>query len=126
VSFDYGKSAATALKLLQKFGRTVTHTRQVSGNDYNPSTGAATVTPSNQTGTGCVLDFQLMNYGTTFEGQTVIQQGDKYALLATSGITNVPVPGDLFVAGGVTWNIMGVKTVSPAGTDVLHKLHLRK
>jgi hypothetical protein len=125
VSFDYDKSAATALKLLQKFGRSVTHTRQVSG-AYDPATGGSTVTSTNQTGTGCVLDFQLMNYGTTFEGQTVIQQGDKYALLATSGITNVPVPGDLFVAGGVTWSIMGVKTVSPAGTDVLHKLHLRK
>ena len=47
-AFDYAKSAATALKLLTKFGRDVVR-RNYSTGTYDPATGANAVTYADTT-----------------------------------------------------------------------------
>lgn len=125
MTFDYTKSAATALRLLTKFGRSVTLRKQTPG-AYDPATSSNTITNTDYTGQGALLDFNERQLGTNFAGGSTIQQGDKYLLLAPSGITVAPVTNDLLIFGSDTWTVLNVKTLAPAGTAVLHKLHLRK
>jgi hypothetical protein len=125
MTFDYTKPAATALKLLTKFGRSVTLRKQTAG-AYDPATSGATVTNTDYTGTGALFDFNERILGTQFENGTSVQMGDKYLLLASSGITVAPVPNDLLIFGSDTWTVLNVKTIAPAGTAVLYELHLRK
>jgi hypothetical protein len=125
MTFDYTKPAATALKLLTKFGRSVTLRKQTAG-AYDPATSGATVTNTDYTGTGALFDFNERILGTQFENGTSVQMGDKYLLLASSGITVAPVPNDLLIFGSDTWTVLNVKIIAPAGTAVLYELHLRK
>lgn len=125
MTFDYSNPAATALRLLTKFGRSVTLRKQTAG-AYNPATSSATITNTDYTGTGALFDFNERVLGTQFADGTTVEQGDKFLLLAPSGITVAPEPNDLLIFGSDTWNVMNVKTVAPAGTPVLYELHLRK
>jgi hypothetical protein len=119
VSFDYAKSAATALRLLTKFGQPVTLRKQTAG-AYDPATGTATITTSDTAGNAAILEF---SDGERYQAGTTIQEGDKKALLNAAAVT--PAPNDLLIAGSVTWTVLGVKTLAPAGTVVLYELHLR-
>lgn len=125
MSFNYANTAATSLKLLTRFGRTVTLRRQVAG-AYDPATGSATVTTTDYTGKGAIFDFDERRLGTVFAPGSTIQMGDKYLLLAPDGITVAPAPGDFLIFGSDTWNIVNKKSVEPAGIVVLYELHLRK
>lgn len=125
MTFDYSKSAATALRLLTKFGRTVTLRKQTEG-AYDPATSSATITTTDYTGHGALFDFNERQLGTTFAPGSTIQIGDKRLSLAPSGITVAPVPNDLLIFGSDTWSVINVKTLAPAGTVVMYELHLRK
>lgn len=125
MTFDYTKSAATALRLLTKFGRTVTLRKQTAG-AYDPATSSSTVTTTDYTGTGALFDFNERLLGTQFADGQTYQVGDKKLLLAPAGITTDPAPGDLLIFGSDTWTVLNIKTLEPAGTPVLYELHLRK
>lgn len=122
MSFDYDKSAATALRLLQKFGQAVTLRKQTAG-AYDPATGAATVTTSDYSATGVFLDYKLQNSGQALEN-SMVQVGDKKLLLSPD-VTSAPDVDDLIIGQG-TWRIVNIKAVNPSGTPVLYELQLRK
>lgn len=120
--FNYSKSAATALRLLTKFGRDAT-VRKVTEGTYDTSTGTVTNTTTDTTVKCVDLDFSEKTNGTKYFTENV-QANDRYALLS-AGVDSIDV-SDLLIIGGVTWNVINVKTLAPAGTNILFTVHLRK
>lgn len=120
----YGDLAVTADELLGEFGQPVTIRRQTAGG-YDPDTGGASITTSDESGKGAVFDFGLHQSGSAFTAGSMIQSGDKQLLLSPVGMT-APAPGDLAVIGGETWSIVSVKSTAPAGIAVLFECQLRK
>ena len=119
MTFNYSKSAATALKLLTKFGRTVTRRNYTTGT-YNPATGANAVTYADTTWKGALLDFGA---GKTVERGGLIQVGDKQLLLEAGAS---PQLEDHILVGTDEYAIVSIGELNPAGTVVLFDLHLRK
>lgn len=118
MTFDYAKAAATALRLLTQFGRDVT-VRSYTVGTYDPATGANSVTTSDVTKKGALLDFGA---GKTLVNGGLIQVGDKRLLLESSA---APSPQAHIIVGSVEYVIISVGEVNPAGTPVLFDLHLR-
>ena len=119
MSFNYTASAATAARLIQRFGSAVTMGRSVPG-AYNPATGApAAPTVTSQTVQAVVLDFPQR-----YIDGTLIRAGDRRVLVSAVG-TTAPLAGDT-----LTWNsqalvVVSVKELGPAGTAVLYTLQVR-
>ena len=115
---DYTKSAASALKMLTKFGQSVTR-RSYTAGTYDPATGLVTPTTADTTRKGALFDF---GEGQTLERGTLIQSGDKRLLLDA---TATVLPQDHFIIGGTENVIVSIGEINPAGTVVLYDLHLR-
>jgi hypothetical protein len=119
VSFDYGASAATADRLIQKFGTSVSITRSVPG-AYDPATGApAAPTVTSQTVRAVVLDFPQR-----YIDGTLIRVGDRRALVSAVGST-APLAGDVFTWKSQSLVVVTVKELGPAGLAVLYTLQVR-
>lgn len=118
MTFDYSKSAATALILLTKFGQDVI-LRSVTIGTYDPATGANAITTSDTTVKAAILDF---GQGQTEQGGNLIQVGDKKCLMQAG---TVPALQDVVVVGTKVYAVLSVGEVNPAGTPVLYTLHLR-
>jgi len=117
VSF-YDDMAATALELLAEFGRPVILLR-VTGASTHPITGAVTDgVDSNLLTTGLIT-----TYAENMIDGTRIMQGDRELVLSNE---HEPAPTDKPVIGGEEWAIVGINTVSPAGTDVVYKCQVRR
>jgi hypothetical protein len=117
--FNYVKSAATATKLLTQFGRDITH-RQITEGTYNPATGTVSNTETNAT----VKAVDLAVKGNEYQNNTLIQAGDRYALLAPS-VQAVDV-SDKLIIDGTLWNIIAVEKLAPANVLVMWKVFIRK
>lgn len=116
MTFDYARSAATALRLLQRFGATATLKRQSAGS-YDPSTGTDTVTETSLSTTAAVFA-----YDQKYIDGTLILQGDQRGYLSNE---QEPQQGDLLAWGGVDLRVVAVRPLSPAGTVVLYEAQLR-
>lgn len=115
----YSDLASVANELLAEFGQSVTIRHRTSG-AYDPATGSATVTTTDEAGNAAVFD-----YDTKHIDGTMIVRGDKYALLSPVGIT-APDTDDRLIVGGVEYSVVSVKTEAPAGTAVLHTVQIRR
>ena len=115
----YDRLAATALDLLSRFGQDVSRVRVTPG-AYDPATGAAGESEASATFKGALLDFN--NGTTTFQG-TLVQVGDRRLLIEAGAAPNTD---DKIVVGGVTWSVLSVREINPAGIPVVYSLHLRK
>jgi len=108
-----------ALRLLTSKGQSLTFTRPVTSS-FNPATGVDTpATPITYSGYGAAL-----NYNKSEIDGDLIQIGDIRLLLeATSTAVEMgdPVPID-----SITYRVMNIRPLSPAGTVVAYELQLRK
>jgi len=125
VTFNYSNSAATSLRLLTKFGQTVT-LRKISQGEYDPSTSGSTNSTTDYLGKGAVFDFKERQLGTNFAGASLIEVGDKHCLWMPDGATIAAHPADKLVIGSDVWTILNLKTLEPGGTVVLYEFHIRK
>ena len=82
MSFDYAKSAATALRLLQQFGQAVTRNASTAG-AYDPATGASVVTNVASSRTGALLNYS--GKGEVYANGNLVILGDKKLLLGLGG-----------------------------------------
>lgn len=114
----YAELQQTAESLLNELGQSVTINTKVVGS-YDPSTGTASVTQTTQTGKGAVLDYGSKD----IDGQLILQ-GDKKLLLSQIGIDSIDV-NDTVTFGSKTYTITMVKTLNPAGTNVMFICNLR-
>jgi hypothetical protein len=116
----YSDMATTADELITEFGQTVT-LKVSAGAAYDPETGSSVVTYTDQSGHGCVVDFDKK----LIDG-TKVRIGDKLVLLSPLGISE-PKDGDQLVIGAETWQLVPPVTVTaPAGVAVLYEVQVRK
>lgn len=116
MSFDYPATAATATRLLERFGAAAVIVRTTPG-VYDPATGTATPTTADLPTTAAVFA-----YDQKYIDSTLIQQGDQLAYCAPAV---EPAQGDGFEWQGVTYTVVAVKPTSPAGVPVLYEAQLR-
>lgn len=109
----------TALRLLTKFGQSVTHTIRTPGT-YNTATGSVTVSETTQSVNAAMFDFGSEE----IDGMIVIA-GDKRVYIASSGVT-APKVDDTLTVGGVVWTIKRVSDLNPAGTSIIYDVQVRK
>jgi hypothetical protein len=116
--FDYANTAATALRLLTKFGAEATLTHNSDGT-YDPDTGGVTETTATDTVQACVFPIA----DKLIDG-TLIQAGDRTAYVSAVGVTN-PRPNDILLWEGISLRVINAKSLGPAGVYVLHELQVR-
>lgn len=117
--FDYAKSAATALKLLTKFGASGVLKKRIEGS-YDPTTGSNTVTETSYTVKAVLLNYKFSEMNET---DSLIQAKDRKIIMQATTVT--PDTSDAFTFNGTTYRIINVKTLSPAGASVIHELQVR-
>lgn len=116
--FNYARSATTALRLIAKFGRTIQHVSVAEGT-YDTTTGEVVNTETSTDVTACDFAFKDNEYK-----NGLVQSGDRYALIGQS-VADINV-SDRLVIDSISWNIVNVQKLSPAGTVVLWTVHIRK
>lgn len=117
----YSDIAADVRAILVELGASCTITSE-SDSAYAISTGDVTVTDSTATGYAAIFDYSDRDYGVQVKQGTLIKAGDKKLLLESA---YVPVTGHSITFNGIKYNVMRVKTVAPAGTNVLTIVQLR-
>lgn len=120
MTFDYVSKAATAKRLLVKFGRDCTLRKVVTGT-YDPATGGVPTTVTESTVTAA--DFSVS--GETDVDGTLIKATDRYALISGTDDTDITTD-DKLVIDVTEYKIIVVKKLSPAGIMVLFKVYIRK
>lgn len=114
--FNYSKTAATALSLLQRFGAAAT-VHRVTEATYDPATGTMTPTETIHATTAAVFA-----YAQKYIDGTLIKEGDQQAYCAPG----VEVKqGDGMTWQGKRYTVVSVKPVSPAGVPVLYEVQIR-
>jgi len=121
----YDRMAATALRLIERFGQTITLRDTVPG-EYDPVTGGSTPeTTVDQPAQAILQDYALQQAGMSYAEGTVIQQGDKKILVAAQGLTP-PTLTTTVIADGATWTIVNIKEINPAGTPLVYEIQGRR
>jgi hypothetical protein len=119
VSFNYGSTAATADRLIARFGVGVTMSRAVPG-AYDPATGA----PAAPTTTTQAVKMVVLDFPQSYIDGTLIRAGDRRVLVSALGI-NPPQAGDTFPWNGQTLVVINSKALGPSGANVLFTLQAR-
>lgn len=116
MTFNYTATAATATRLLQRFGAAATIKRTTTG-AYDPALGYAPVTTTQLATTAAVFD-----YPQGYIDGTNILQGDRQAYLTPA---NAPKQGDVLTWQGADLAVVSVKPVAPAGLAVVYEVQVR-
>lgn len=118
----YTALAADAHALLAEFGMSMTLTRpSSSAPTYDAATSVATpVAPLTYSVTGAKFD-----YTTREIDGTLVQAGDQRVYLSTTGAV-LPKPGDTLTIGSDVFRVLRAGAISPAGTDVLYDVQVRR
>jgi hypothetical protein len=114
----YNRMAATASRLLFKFGGEVSVVRNTGGS-VNPVTGA--VTP----GTNATLKAKglLNKFDDSLIDGTRIKASDRVLIMDN---TFEPLMTDRPTIGGQNWTIVEINTVKPANVPVVYALQVRR
>jgi hypothetical protein len=112
--------------MIEAKGQTVTLTRNASGT-YNPATGAASITPSTQTGKGVILPFAQ---GIRKRGDSNVTAADRYCILsglnsAGAALTEPKVDDKLTDAANNAYTVTEVSPLEPAGLPIIYELTIR-
>lgn len=116
-AFDYATLAATATRLLNRFGRAMQVKRAVPGT-YDPVTGqetGASTLYANTIGA-------FMQITTAYAATHEVQQGDRLALIDA---TIAPELTDALVVGASELVIVNIESINPAGTPLAYRMQVR-
>lgn len=120
MAFDYARPAATAKRLLTKFGAPAVLSRDGGDGAYNPATGQ--VEGGGTQTWDCTA--AVMAYRAQDIDGTLIQAGDSRVLIAPD-VATVPETGDVLNATGKTLTVVRVETLAPAGTVLRYDVQAR-
>lgn len=117
----YVKLRATAQRLIQKNGRTITY-RQKGGTlvdvtkPWLGTTGDTTLTPK-----AAFIDYEQSDV----RGQ-LVQAGDKQVLIAADDLPGI-TPGnqDSIEDGSIRWGIVSVNAIDPSDAPIVYEFHVR-
>ena len=125
---DYTEIAADVLEALQEDGMAMTLRRATAGT-FNPAMGSFTGGTSTDYPAWGLIQSRTMERsgasGGRFNG-ILVQTDDEFIILAASGLTVAPAPGDLLVISGVTYNLVTLIAVNPGGVVLFYRLLVRK
>ena len=116
----YAGLQATASRLLEQFGKPMT-LRIQSGSAYDPVTQTNVPAYTEYTVSGLVLNYK----GRTNEAGAYVQTDDKKLLLSVAAAPE-PTIGAQVVDGADVYTVQAVKSLSPAGINLLFELQGRK
>ena len=128
----YSRLAGTTLKMLTKYGVSVTlRPYSVGASDYSPSTGVAS--PSGPDGSydgvrkGLLTDqpgSQIQRkFGQTLQENSLVQSSEKWLYLDANG--PAPRVQDHIVYDSVTYTIIDSQVTAPGGTPLFYLLVLK-
>lgn len=129
MSAFYDRMAATALRLIERFGQAATFsdTPEPDPDDYDPVTGTGpVVVPVTQPGQVILLDYTVQEAGVINAAGSLVEQGDKKIMLAAKGLAWPPTMTTTILVDGLTWTIVNIKSTNPAGTPLVFELHGRR
>jgi hypothetical protein len=115
----YVRAQATALRLLTKFGQTVT-LRSYTAGTYDPATGKATPTRADTSRHGAKLGFGENQ--TTVRGNLIEVEDTRLLLDASAAAPSVH---DHFIIQGTEYKIVSIADTNLAGTPCIYDIHLR-
>ena len=118
MSFDYTSLIATAKRLLERFGQSMT-VNSITVQNYDPATGSTS--PSQLTETKLGVIFPYKN-GITSMQEPLILAGDQQVFIL---LDNAPKPTDKLQVGSRQYSIVNVKAIEPGGVTVLYELQVR-
>jgi hypothetical protein len=118
------RARATALRLIDKYGKTVTYTHAVDG-VYDPATGSAAPTETTYTIKAVVEDYTLRQAGAGFQSG-LIRDGDKQITIPAQGITFTPLAGDKVTVDGITYTALNIKVTYGGEDAAIHVVHGRQ
>ena len=116
----YGDLQSTAAELLAEFGKPLT-LRIQAGATYDPATQTNVPTYQDYSVSGLVLNYK----GVTNEAGTYVQTTDRRILVSVSTAPE-PTTGAQVVDGSTVYVVQAVKSLSPAGTNLLFELQGRR
>lgn len=119
----YDRMAATALRLIEQFGQTIT-LRDIVPGEYDPVTGQETgeVTRT-QAVKAMVLPASkgtVEAFDTKFINDTLIESNLRALKIAAASCEWPPSPGCKVTFDGHDWTMIGVTETSPDGTDLVY------
>jgi hypothetical protein len=117
VSFNYPKSAKTALRLLASFGQTINREVVESG-AYAPSTGEAAQRKETTSRIG--VEVPITNGQTTIAGMQIESTSVQLYLDAEGEVKLT----DRYLIGNKQYSVKAFEALKPAGIPVLYTLHL--
>lgn len=109
-----------ASSLMERFGKTVTYTKQTPGT-YNTATGEA-VPSETPTEIKAVLEEAR---GAQF-AENLVQAGDKKISAAAEAFAEAPKPGDGFTVDGRRYSVIQVRTTYSGELPALYEILARK
>lgn len=115
----YTRLAATAVRLLAKYGAPLLLTRTTEG-EYDPETGTSTGGTATYNVTGAAFDYAQDD----IDG-TLIRRGDMRVYIAPDAAVT-PQTGDTLPVQGFVWNVVESRPLQPADKIVLHDVQIRR
>lgn len=120
MSFDYAKTAATALRLLGRFGTDVSITRATAG-AYDPETGAV----SSTTITWTAKAVRGEPYSAKEIDGSLILAGD-LKMIVSADASHDMAPGDTITIEAEVWRVVKPNPIRPATVTVAYMPQVRK
>ena len=108
----------TASRLIESKGKSCTLRKQTSGN-YDPATGASAITTLDYSTYGVLLNYTQSQINAV---DSFVELTDRKAIIKGDVTPDVT---DLFIFDGVTYRIISIKTINPAGIAVIHEMQVR-
>lgn len=119
-TYNYANIAATALRLIARFGQAVTITSRVQGT-YNAATSAATVTETTQTTRGVLDQYKWRE----IDG-SLVKAGDLKLIVAAKGLSAPAINDSATLADGSKLTIKNIEVVSPGATPIIYICQVRR
>ena len=117
MSAFYDTMAATASRLIGKYGQAIS-IKRTTGGTIDPVTGIATAGTSSTLATNGILQ----RYPDSLIDGTRILTSDRLAILAPEV---EPILTDKLTFGGKDWAIISIQTANPAGTPLVYFVQVR-
>jgi hypothetical protein len=133
MAFDYARTAATAERLLTRFGQPLVYKAKREGT-YDPATGKVTYGYLGEEWLEQEVQAVVLQFDLAKVDGTLIRMTDLRVLLAPT-LAKEPRKGDVIVipvaeygapAGFEEYEVVGSQTISPAGLVVLYEAQARK
>lgn len=120
-TFNYGKIAATAKRLIERFGGPISIVATNPGTDPVQTWKPTFNSPVTDNAKGV-----FTSYEQKFIDGTIIRQGDQKVLFSPIGLTVAPDLVGYIQRGAEKWNVVVIEIINPGDTVLIYKAQVRR